>query len=84
MSKRKYLFEAPKGYRKRYKKILRDAKPKIYSTSNGDVYLNPVKRALTGKKYINPEYEYIMNNEIKSAIEALNTYDVPEGGNKVD
>jgi RecA-family ATPase len=52
-------------------KIYRRAKSKVYDTSYGRVILNPMKKALKGKQYINPEFKQIMEKEVGEAINAM-------------
>ena len=52
------------------------AKPKTFSTTYGNIYLNPLKRHLKNKPYKNSEFNEILNQEVKTTIEML------KGGNK--
>lgn len=71
------------NFNKEKKKMIRASKPKEYATSNGMVLLNPIKRILKEKPYVNSEFAYIANKELESAMDAMgdNETDVP---NKVD
>lgn len=60
-----------KEFSKIHKRMIKESKPRLYDTSQGRVLLNPIKMALKGGKYINPEFNKIMEEELKSAIESL-------------
>lgn len=76
--------ENVKGYSKIRKTMIRNSKAKLYNTSNGDVLLNPIKKALKGKKYINPEFEYIAQKEIENIMNDLSYEDNLVHENNVD
>lgn len=51
----------------------RIGKLKRFNTTHGSIILNPMKRHFLGKPYKCPEYQSIMENEIKQIIETMNT-----------
>lgn len=44
---------------------------KIYNTTHGSVYLNPLKRSLKNEPYKNAEFSNIMREQVNMTIEML-------------